>query len=153
MERLEAREMLAADVIISEFLASNSGGLRDGDGDSSDWIELYNTTAAPIDLGGYYLTDDADELDQWQFPSGTIIDGNAILLIFASDKANAPPLGELHTNFKLSANGEFLALVEPNGSTIVDSFAPEFPPQATNVSYGVSMAGSSIALVDDTSAM
>src|SRR5690606_34608976 len=70
LEQLEIRTVMAADVIISEFLASNSGGLRDGDGDSSDWIELYNTTSAPIDLGGYFLTDKTNDLDQWQFPAG-----------------------------------------------------------------------------------
>lgn len=152
-EPLETRTLLAADVIISEFLASNSGGLRDGDGDSSDWIELYNTTSMPIDLSGYFLTDKADDLDQWAFPPGTQIGAHSTLLVFASDKANSPPAGELHTNFKISADGEFLGLVAPDGVTIVDAFAPEFPPQLTNVSYGVAMSAPSTTLVSDTTFM
>ncbi len=152
-EQLEIRTLLAADVIISEFLASNSGGLRDGDGDSSDWIELYNTTSAPIDLSGHFLTDKANDLDQWPFPQGTVINANATLLIFASDKASHPPAGELHTSFKLSADGEFLALVAPDGVTILDAFAPQFPPQVTNVSYGASMSAPHTTLVSDTTFM
>ncbi|MCA9235949.1 MAG: chitobiase/beta-hexosaminidase C-terminal domain-containing protein, partial [Planctomycetales bacterium] len=152
-ERLECRQLMAADVVISEFLASNSGGLEDGDGDSSDWIELYNTTGSAIDLEGYYLTDDAQSLTKWAFPAGVTIAPQSTLLVFASDKDGAGPLGELHTNFKLSASGEYLGLVAPNGTTIVDAYAPEFPPQTTNVSYGVSMSSSSMTLVDDHTAM
>src|SRR5690606_31020108 len=100
-EPLETRTLLAADVIISEFLASNNGGLLAGDGASSDWIELYNTTSVPIDLSGYFLTDKSDDLDQWAFPPGTMIGAHSTLLVFASDKANSPPAGELHTNFKI----------------------------------------------------
>jgi hypothetical protein len=153
LEQLEVRSVMAADVIISEFLASNSGGLRDGHGDSSDWIELYNTTASPIDLSGYFLTDKPNDLDQWQFPSGTVIGANSTILVFASDKASNPPPSELHTNFKIGADGEFLGLVAPNGVTIIDAFSPEFPPQETNISYGVSMASPSTTLVDEATFM
>ena len=36
--------------------------ILDEDGDSSDWIELWNYGAAPIDLKGWHLTDDPDDL-------------------------------------------------------------------------------------------
>src|SRR3954453_4265365 len=58
LERLEARQPPAGGVI-NEFLASNSHGLTDADGDHSDWIELKNTDAAAANVGGWYLTDDA----------------------------------------------------------------------------------------------
>ena len=65
--------------VINEFMASNaaapplSGGeILDTDGDSSDWIELYNPAAIAFDLGGWYLTDDRDDLGKWRFPSRTI---------------------------------------------------------------------------------
>ena len=35
-------------VMISEFLAINVGGLQDEDGESSDWIELYNTGSSTV---------------------------------------------------------------------------------------------------------
>lgn len=136
LERLEPRQLLdgAASVVISEFLASNSGGLRDQDGASSDWIELYNPGDQPVDLGGWYLTDDADEPDKWRFPS-TVIGAGSYLVVFASNKNRATSGSELHTNFALSANGEYLGLVRPD-LTVADAFDPEFPAQRGNVSYG-----------------
>jgi hypothetical protein len=152
-EQLEIRQVLAANVYITELLASNSNSIKDGDGDSSDWIELFNNGAAPADVSGYYLTDDDDELTQWAFPAGTIIAPKSTILVFASDKAAAHPPGELHTNFKISADGEYLALVEPNGTTIVQQFAPKTPSQQTDVSYGLSMSSSAATLVDDSTPM
>jgi hypothetical protein len=152
-EQLEIRQVLAVDVYITELLASNSSSIEDGDGDSSDWVELFNNGTTPADVSGYYLTDDDDDLNQWAFPAGTIIAPKSALIVFASDKATAPPAGELHTNFKLSADGEFLALVEPNGSTIVHQFAPKTPSQQTDVSYGLSMISSATTLVDDATPM
>ncbi|MCA9260614.1 MAG: lamin tail domain-containing protein, partial [Planctomycetales bacterium] len=152
-ETLEPRRFLAADILISEFLASNVGGLRDGDGDSSDWIELYNPATTPVDVGGYHLTDDAADLAKWTFPNGTSIPGQGTLIVFASDKTDAAPPDEFHANFKLSSDGEFLALIAPDGVEVVQEFAPSFPPQSTNVSYGASMASSSVVLVDDQSTM
>ena len=70
----------AAGVVISEFLTLNGskkplgpGGLLDDDGDSSDWIELHNPTDGAIDLKGWYLTDDPNDLTRWRFPAGTTI--------------------------------------------------------------------------------
>src|SRR6266446_5424640 len=55
-------------VVISEFLAHNTSGLMDEDGDFSDWIELYNSGTNSVDLGGWFLTDDATRLTKWMFP-------------------------------------------------------------------------------------
>ena len=59
-------------VIISEFLAHNTSGLVDEDGDYSDWIELYNGGTTAVNLGGWYLTDDAANLTKWAFPGTNI---------------------------------------------------------------------------------
>lgn len=133
LEVLESRSLLAGLPIISEFLASNGGGLTDQDGESSDWIEIYNPDSSPINLAGWALTDTAGDLNQWQFPNVTI-GANQFLTVFASGK-NRTTLPELHTNFRLSAGGEFLGLVDPSG-TIISQYAPSFPPQVNNVSYG-----------------
>src|SRR4051795_12000479 len=58
----------AATVVISEFMAENDGGYRDQDGDSSDWIELHNSSAASVDLAGWHLTDNPTNLTKWTFP-------------------------------------------------------------------------------------
>src|SRR5215210_7676856 len=58
IERLEDRMLLAADFVISEFLASNNNSIVDKDGAHSDWIEIHNRGDAAGDLNGWYLTDD-----------------------------------------------------------------------------------------------
>ena len=131
---------LPSTLIISEFMASNDTTLNDGDGNSSDWIEIHNFGAAPVNLGGWHLTDRADNLDKWQFPS-VVIPAGGYLLVFASNQNEDDYIdagGFIHTNFSLSAGGEFLGLVKPDGLTVVHSFAPEFPPQVTDISYGLS---------------
>src|SRR5205085_5255213 len=75
--RLEShvpRPLLVADLVISEFMASPTltGNYPDKDGDFSDWIEIHNTTAAPINLAGWSLTDKSNDLDQWVFPNETL---------------------------------------------------------------------------------
>ena len=46
--------------VISEFLADNASGLRDEDGDTSDWIEIGNASPVALDLAGWRLTDRAE---------------------------------------------------------------------------------------------
>lgn len=133
VEILEVRLLPSNTPIISEFLASNSDGLQDEDGESSDWIEIYNPSSTDIDLGGWSLTDDSGDLNQWVFPTVTI-GANQFLTVFASGKNRTS--GELHTNFKLSADGEYLALVDST-NTVVSAYAPSFPTQITNISFGV----------------
>ena len=124
-----------AHAIISEFGASNNEVLEDEDGDASDWIEIFNPSNSPLNLGGYFLTDDESELNQWAFPP-TILGAGERLIVFASSKNRAVSGEELHTNFGLSSSGEYLALVEPDGISIATEFAPEYPNQRTDVSYG-----------------
>ena len=123
-----------AGLVINEVLASNVNGILDQDGTHSDWIEIKNTDAAPVDLAGWYLTDDAANLTKWQFPSTGVAAGG-YLTVFASDKNRAVSGQELHTNFKLSSEGEFLALVMPDGATLASSFNP-YPALEDDVSYG-----------------
>lgn len=133
-ERLESRVMMAGDVFISEFLAQNDGGLADQDGDASDWIEIFNASAADVNLQGWHLTDESDDLTKWEFPS-VVVPAGGFVVVFASSKDRAVAGSELHTNFSLSTEGEYLALVEPDGLTKASEF--DAPQQYENVSYGV----------------
>lgn len=126
---------LMADPIISEFLASNDSELADEDGDFSDWIEIHNPDATAVDLTGWHLTDSATKLDKWTFPSVSVPAGG-YLVVFASDKDRAVVGQELHTGFKLSSGGEYLALVRPDGISVVTEFDP-FPAQSEDVSFGL----------------
>ena len=135
-ERLEPRRLLdAGPLVISELSAINNSGLTDGDGEFSDWIEIHNPTAATVDLDGWYLTDDDENLAKWQFPDISMAPGQ-YRVVFASGKDRADP-GELHTNFQLDGDGEYLALVRPDHVTIAHQFHGEFPGQYSDISYGL----------------
>lgn len=119
---------------ISEFVASNST-FDDGDGNSSDWIEIHNRNNLSLDLSGYHLTDDATNLTKWTFPPGTTLAPDEYRVVFASGTGVPDSAGNLHTNFSLNAGGEYLALVAPDGLTVAQEFAPSYPPQKTDASY------------------
>ncbi len=146
---LPGRFCPAQELLITEFMASNDDGLRDEDGDSSDWIELHNGGLEPIDLDGWQLTDSAVNLRRWRFPS-VIISGGEFLVIFASGKDRAAPGEPLHTNFQLDSDGEFLALVSPAGE-IVYQYAPTYPEQHTDYSYGLGQSVTSFRMVTTAS--
>jgi len=128
--------VLAAGPIISEFLASNDAGLRDQDGDTPDWVEIHNPTEERIDLDGWYLTDDVNDLEKWEFPAVSLPPGG-YRVVFASGKNRRDPDGELHANFSLRAGGESLLLVEPDGATVAHGY-PDYAPQFVDLSYGLS---------------
>lgn len=118
---------------LTEFQASGST-LDDEDDATQDWIEIHNPNAYQLDLTGYHLTDKADNLTKWTFPAVTLAPG-AWLVVFASEKNRLVPGLPLHTNFKLSEAGEYLALVAPDGITVVQQFSPTFPNQISGISY------------------
>ncbi len=127
-------------LIITEFMAVNSSGLRDEDNAFSDWIEIYNTAGVNVNAAGWSLTDNAAQLTKWQFPS-TNIAPNSFVIVFASGKNRRVPGAPLHANFSLAAGGEYLALIRPDGVTKATEFAPQFPNQYQNLSYGFIMTG------------
>ncbi len=126
---------LLAEPIISEFMASNSGILMDGDGNYPDWIEIHNPDAAEVDLAEWGLR---DNMETWRFPAGTFLPGGGYLVVFASGQAienHVDGAGHLHTTFKLDASGEPLTLLRPD-----DSVAFEYaivPSQREDVGYGL----------------
>lgn len=119
---------------ISEFMADNTKTLRDEDGAYSDWIEIYNPSDYDMDLSRWCLSDNATNTTEWRFPSVTL-QAHSCLVVFASGKDRTNATAELHTNFKLSATGEYLALSDPAGNP-VSEFTPVFPAQLPDVSFG-----------------
>ncbi|MDB4537607.1 chitobiase/beta-hexosaminidase C-terminal domain-containing protein, partial [Akkermansiaceae bacterium] len=127
-------QLVCAQVTITEFLADNRSGLKDSDDDESDWIEIRNNSASELNLDGWSLTDLPEDLTRWTFPSLTVPAGGYVV-VFASGKDRRDPAFELHTNFGLNNNGEYLALVDPLGE-IASEF--NFPPQREDVAFGES---------------
>lgn len=132
-------------VIINEFMAINNskfddfqnlseGEWVDEDGDSADWIELLNITNQPICLNGWYLTNNPDNPKGWELPDIWLEPGE-FLIIAASGKDRNDPDGQLHTDFQLAGESGFVALVKPDGKTVVHSYA--YPQQFAGISYGL----------------
>ncbi len=121
-------------LVLNEFLADNGSGLLDEDGTKQDWIEIYNPNPFAVSANGWKLTGGTTV---WTFPN-VQIEGGAYLVVFASLKNRTNPAGKLHTNFKLGVGGEYLALKKPDNS-VATEFAPAFPVQRTDISYGMSV--------------
>jgi fibronectin type 3 domain-containing protein len=128
---------LPSTVIISELQAINDTTLVDSTGGHPDWLELYNPTAAAVNLNGYYLTDKKSDPTEWAIPPVSIAPGG-FLVIFCDGTDQTNPAAQLHTNFSLSGSGEFVALVNPGGTQVLSSY--EFPQQLDDGTYGIAMA-------------
>jgi hypothetical protein len=148
------------DVVINEVLSSNTSDASDEQGEHEDWIELYNRGNTAVDLSGYYLTDNQWNLTKWEIPSGTVIGADDYLIVWADEDSAQGPM---HANFKLSASGETVSLINALGQ-IADEvvFATigsdmgyarrpngtgPFEIQATTFDYNNDMVG-----IDETSA-
>ena len=102
-----------SNVVINEIMASNDSTVADQDGEFDDWIELYNISLTPSDLTGYHLTDNLENLTKYAIPDGTIVPGGGYLIIWADEDGMQEGL---HANFKLSAGGESVHLMSPDGT-------------------------------------
>ena len=125
----------SAQVVITEFMASNSRTLLDEDGESPDWIEIQNLSSTNVNLLNWSLSDNAGNPNAWRFPA-TNLNAGSFMVIFASNKDRRIPGAPLHASFGLAASGEYLALARPDG-TIASQFSPAYPGQVPDVSYGV----------------
>ena len=155
--------------LITELMAENGNTQLGGDGTFEDWIEIHNPSPDTIDLAGYFVTDDDDDLKKWKITSLKIKPGGFAIISAAGDNPkNVSPRQNIglfqqafrqfqfpgsrsssnrarrtsrpQANFKLSLKGEYLALVEPDGETVVHDYKPKFPKQIANVSYGIPLA-------------
>lgn len=121
----------AQGLVINEFVADNDSShmIYDEFGEYDDWVELYNNSEQSIDMSGYFLSDDFAEPNKWQFPAGVSIPGEGYLIVWTDGDDNQ---GDLHTNFRLSKDGEQLILSD-NFLSVLDSVT--FGAQAPDVSF------------------
>jgi len=128
--RINMGEVVESNIVINEIMASNTAFISDESGEYDDWIELHNPSPLDQSLAGYYLSDNGSKLLKWSFPDQVMIPAGAYLIIWADGDEEQ---GQLHTSFKLSADGEELFLVTPEGQ-IADQVL--FTAQTTDVAYG-----------------
>jgi hypothetical protein len=126
-------------VLINEWMADNAGpgGFPQAGGTFSDWFELYNPNATPVDLSGYHLTDSLAEPAKWGVPTNTVIGGRGFLLVWADSQTNlnsSDVNGDLHADFQLKNSGEAIGLYAPDGTL---QHAVVFGAQLQNISQGL----------------
>ena len=142
-------------LVISELMAAKGTWMPttvEGKTVYPDWIEIQNRGATAVNLGGWYLTDDPDDLAKWEMPAVQIA-ASGFLVVFASgiEQADHPEnwpyrdqKGYYHTNFALDGDGEYLTLVAPDlqvvqeyGSYTGGEDPGGYPPQQADLSYGL----------------
>lgn len=129
-----------AQIFINEWMSNNQNTIQDGDGDYSDWLELYNAGSTAVDLQGYALTDNPDSLRKYIFPSKTIAAGG-FLRVWCSGKNISVTGTPAHTNFSLSSQGESIYFSDPSG-IVLDNVPPVYLP--ADKSYGRYPDGSAV---------
>lgn len=123
-----------AGVLINELMAANTKSAKDPQGDFDDWIELFNPTDKPINLGGMYLTDSQESPRKWMFPEGTQLAAGGYLVVWADEDSKANT--GLHASFKLSTAGEAVFLVDRDdrNNAVLDHV--KYEKQTADVAFG-----------------
>jgi len=117
-------------IVINEVLAHSHA-------EASDWIELYNTTGAAIDIGGWFLSDSNDNLFKYKIANGTTIGPNGYLLLYEDlNFGNISDPGA-YEPFAMSENGERLYLSSTHNDALTGYRSTEdFGASETGVSFG-----------------
>jgi hypothetical protein len=119
----------AGDVVINEVLAANTNGAKDENDQFEDWVELFNKGNNAVNISGYYVTDNPDNLDKWQIPTGTTLLPGEYLILWCDEDSSE---GIFHTNFKLTKAGEQVYLLTP---TLALADSVTFGQQQDNMGY------------------
>lgn len=126
-------------LFINEWLARNTVGIRDpADSLLDDWIEIYNGSSQPINLGNYYVTDEADQPDKYRVPNNGqyVVPPRGYFLIWADDTPaqNAANRPDLHARFRLGGNSGYIGLIAPDGQTVIDQIT--YGSQTNDITQG-----------------
>jgi hypothetical protein len=126
-------------IVINEVMSHSHSG-------APDWIELYNTTAGPINIGGWYLSDSDENPLKYRFAAGTIIPPYGYIVVYEDVNfgASAADPGRL-IPFALSENGEMVCLasaLDTNSFLTGYREKEDFGASETGVSFGRYYKGS-----------
>ncbi len=125
-------------LVINEIMAGNFSAVADQSGEYDDWVELYNGNSFSLNLNGYFLSDNENDLTKWSFPNVSI-QPNSYLIIWCDTVGTAQP--GLHTTYRLSADQEEVYLTNPAG-IVID--AVHYVNMSTDVAYARVPNGSGV---------
>lgn len=106
---------------INEVMVSNDSSVVDDFGRHVAWVELFNSTFAPLEISSVYLTNDRNNHKLYPVPLGDV---NTKLpkrqhVLFWAD--NEPNKGTFHTNFVLTPGKEnYIAIYDADGNSLID---------------------------------
>jgi len=106
----------------------------------TDWVEIKNISDAPVNVLGWSLADAENASSRWTLPNRTLPPGECLLIYCGGEARLNGGTGAIHAPFKLSREGEYLALSNP-AAEIVDSVGKAYPRQDLFHSYGRVGAG------------
>ena len=126
------------DLIINESMSRNISSVFDEDSTTHDWIEIYNGGTEAINLIDFYLSDELDSLNKWQFPEG-ILHPDSHLLVFASNKDRKIwPEGSWIPIINFGANWNYLAgpTEIPSNWNTIDFDDSDWSSGPSGIGYG-----------------
>lgn len=126
-----AKAIRPTDIEISEVVSSNTKYLAGPYKTYHDLVELHNRTDAEIDLTGYYLSDDPEQVRKGSLDGVKVPANGYVCIILSSDGINTPK-GYHVVNFGINASGETLVLAK--GDTVTD--VAVIPSLGQNTAFG-----------------
>ncbi len=122
-------------LFINEFMASNDSAYAGPQGDYPDWIEIYNAGNENVMLGGFYLSDKLDNIEErYQipdtYPDSVSVPAGGYIIFYANGSTSSV----LNLNFKLSSEGEAVGFWGTDGISVIDTLSYE--EQITDYSFG-----------------
>ena len=117
-------------IVINEVLAHSHA-------EAADWIELHNTSATTVDIGGWFLSDSSSDLIKYRIASGKKIAPSGYIVFYEDLHFNNPSAPGSNRAFALSENGERLYLSSAEGNVLTGYRQVEdFGGSETGVSFG-----------------
>lgn len=143
----EAIPALSSMIVINEVQVKNNTTYADESGEFDDWIEIFNPTSSPIDLAGYFISNNLSDSLKWQIPATnpakTTVPANGFLVLWADDDICQ---GENHLNFKLKETDQ-LVLMYSDAVTEIQELT--FNIVSIDKSYGAETDASSTYVIFD----
>jgi len=124
------------DIYISETMTKNTKTLTDSKGNYNDWIEITNSTNNPINIVGYYLSNEKDNPEKFVFPDFTI-PANGQKIIFFSREVPIDAL-DAYVPFSLGSYGEKLSFISADGKSFLEY---DTGYQTADISSGLTTLG------------
>jgi len=119
-------------VVINEYSCANISATVDNYGDYSDWVELYNAGSATVNLTGYHMSDNVNNVMKWAFPSGSLAPG-AFIRVICSGRNIVSGIW-FHTSYKMTQCKPEEIVFSDAAGNILDSIT--LKRNQTNHSWG-----------------